>query len=148
MVKCPNCNTIFNIGSFICPHKVSITKRKKIANLSKHLKKDDERAKTYVKVSQIIDNKSSTDKITSKMIIQIMDWSGHSDGDATLTFLDYMVCKGILIKIRHKKGRGGHLYKRTIREICPYFKDGICTCNLELYHHINEEKEENGEYIS
>lgn len=141
MVKCPKCGEIFSIGSLICPRKVSITKREKIANLSKHIKKGTTRADKFNEVSTMIDQKFQDEDITSKAILARMGWSDHSDGDVTLTFLDSLICIGALKKTRHKKGRGGHLYKRTISEVCPYFKEGVCSCDLNLYKHIEEEKE-------
>lgn len=141
MVKCPNCNHIFSIGSLICPRKVSITKKEKIASLTKQIKKDTNRAKKFKEVLEIIGDKFQDKDITSKLILQIMGWSDHSDGDVTLTFLDAFVCRGILNKIRHKKGMKGHLYRISFQEICPYFVEGECVCNLDLYKHIEEEEE-------
>jgi hypothetical protein len=141
MVKCPNCNHIFNIGSLICPRKVSITKRDKIARLTKQIKKNTNRAKKFNEVIEIIDKRFQDKDITSKLILQIMGWSDHSDGDVTLTFLDALICRGELEKTRHKKGIRGHLYKINPKEICPYFIEGKCTCNLDLYKHIDEEEE-------
>ncbi len=132
MVKCPKCNHIFSIGSFICPRRVSITKKNKIANLSKHLKKNDNRASRYIQVSKLIQKEFLEKEITSRAIMQMMGWADHSDGDVTLTFLDALICNGSLEKIRHKKGRGGHLYKLIKRETCPYFKNGKCNCSIKL----------------
>ncbi len=139
MVKCPRCNNIFSIGSFICPRKVSITKKDKIANLSKHLKKNDNRANRYIQISKLIQKEFLDKEITSKAIMQMMGWADHSDGDVTLTFLDALICNGSLEKIRHKKREGGHIYKRIERETCPYFKNGKCNCPLNLYKHLEEE---------
>jgi len=147
MVKCPECGKIFEIGSFICPRKVSITKKDKIKSLSKHLKKEDNRGKKYLEVSQIIQKEFLDKDITSKAIMQIMGWADHSDGDVTLTFLDSLICRGSLEKTRHKKGRGGHLYKRIEREICPHFENGECKCSINLYKHL-EEGEVDGENIN
>lgn len=147
MVKCPKCGEIFSIGSFICPRKVSITKREKIKNLSKHLKKEDNRAQRYIQVSKLIQKEFLDKEISSKAIMQMMGWADHSDGDVTLTFLDNLICIGSLEKIRHKKGRGGYLYKRLEREMCSYFKEGLCKCPINEYKHL-EEGEVDGENIN
>lgn len=141
MVKCPKCGEIFEIGSFICPRKVSITKREKITSLTKQIKKGTDRSKKFEEVSNLVKERFLDTEITSKAILQMMEWSDHSDGDVTLTFLDALICRGSLEKTRHKKGRGGHLYKRISREICPHFKEGICSCDINLYKHVEEEQE-------
>lgn len=140
MVKCPQCGFIFSIGSFICPRKVAITKRDKIANLSKHLKKNDNRASRYEQVSKLVQKEFLDKPLSSRAIMQMLGWADHSDGDVTLTFLDNLVCKGTLEKIRHKKGKGGHLYKLTEKEICPYFLNGKCSCPIDNYKHLEEEE--------
>lgn len=140
MIKCPKCGERFSIGSFICPRKVSISKKDKIANLSKHLKKEDGRAERYFQVSKLIKKEFNEREISSKKIMSMFGWLDHSDGDATLTFLDALVCNGSLEKIRHKKGKGGHLYKQKEQEVCPYFKEGKCKCPIGLYKHLEEEE--------
>jgi hypothetical protein len=144
MVKCPKCGNMFSIGSFICPRKVAITKKEKIANLSKHLKKNTTRAEKFIAVGNIIGSMNIDETITSKQILKKMNWEDHSDGDVTLTFLDNLVCLGTLIKTRHKKGRGGHLYKKIKESSCIYFKNGQCNCPVNLYEHIDEGATKNG----
>lgn len=143
VVKCPECNHIFQIGSFICPKKVAITKREKISSLTKQITKNTPRGEKFKKVSEVIHENFLNREITAKAIMQMMGWSDHSDGDVTLTFLDALICRGILKKTRHKKGRGGHLYKLSDNPIeeCPYFTNGECNCDINLYTHIEEEEE-------
>lgn len=140
MVKCPNCNHIFSIGSSICPRKVSITKKEKITNLTRHINKNSSRAEKFANVTNKISSFSNDTLISSKQILNLMNWSDHSDGDVTITFLDYLVCKGSLIKTRFQKGKLGHIYKKSSEIICPFFINGKCKCNINNYIHIDEEK--------
>lgn len=149
MVKCPKCSHCFAIGSFICPRKISITKRDKIESLGKQIKKGTKRAEKFKEIANIIPIKFQiNDDITSKNIMNFMGWADHSDGDVTLTFLDRLVCDGTLSKVRHKKGRGGHLYKQITNEKCPWLIDGKCNCPNNLYEHLEEEEEKSDGNIS
>ena len=67
-----------------------------------------------------------------------MGWSDHSDGDVTLTFLDFLVCKGKLKKISFKKGRGGHKYVLIINEPCSNLIKGKCSCDPNTYIKIDK----------
>lgn len=137
MVICPNCNYVFRLYSTICYRLIAITQPEKI----KSLLKNEKRRKLYEDILAYFYNKAG--EISAEEILNFLDIKKITDGDVVRTICDALVCHGILIKTKFKKGRGGHRWKWVgkIKNRCPYFlTNNECVC--KDWKKIEEAKED------
>lgn len=144
-VKCPHCEEAWDepLHASICKdRKVAITQSSRMKEIWREIDKKTKRGIFAQEIFELIE-KLRGSEMSVKQIRTFLNVSQYTDGDLIRTILDYNTCRGKLIKIKYKKGRGGHrwIFSSLENSDCPFWDSIKQECNNKKWVKVEEGEE-------